>query len=126
MHRKELLALKTFPAYFTQDPNQTQSQSLRDISGYWVSFQAMSRVGWLRKDGILFQEALWGLSGASPQLCPSSAPLNGLWVVRLRSQQLMLQGPLHSLICAPEGETQTATDSAVWKDWLAQGNESFQ
>lgn len=70
MHRKELLALKTFPAYFTQDPNQTQSQSLeRNTSGYWVSFQAMSKVGWLRRMGHLFQEALWGLSVASPHSC---------------------------------------------------------
>ena len=51
MHRKELLALKTFPAYFTQDPNQTQSQHLeRNTGGYWVSFQAMSRVGWFGWD----------------------------------------------------------------------------
>ena len=57
-------------AYFTPDPNQTQSQHLeRNTGGYWVCFRAGGRVGQRRRMGHLFQEALWGLPAASLYSC---------------------------------------------------------
>lgn len=80
MHRKELLALKTFPAYFTQDPNQTQSQSLERHKWLLGVFPGNEQ-GWVaQKDGIPLPGGSLGFVWCfTTQLCPSSAPLNGLW-----------------------------------------------